>query len=396
LPLTAGQIPTSRRASVDFPDAEGADDGQDASGGNGEGNPAQDRDLAAGSRGNQGLYREIALRWRQGHAFLTFGQSLQEPVEPVVGVARTDDVLPQRHHLDQRRQHARPQHPGDDHHATAAGQFSLQRQPGAGAEESCREGRLQHLGEGRIAARMIGGLCLQAQEVVLLLHPAPMDAAQHPHGLDHLRIAQSAIGVVLGGDGLSLRGDQRRLGVLFGEVGEKDLKHGGDHRNPAEQRINQKDQNEKQQRNRRIHQRHERRRRQEIPDGAQVVESLAGAAGNTAQVGLEDRVENPLAKLPVESLAGLMHDPGARPLQQLHDDIEPQDQEGQHEQGVHTAAVDHPVIHLEHVAGWCQDQQGAKDAEQGGLHEEGFEFADGFTEFRAGFSRFHHDSRAMP
>jgi membrane-associated protease RseP (regulator of RpoE activity) len=137
-------------------------------------------------------------------------------------------------------------------------------------------------------------------------------------------------------------------------------------------------------------------RRQELADAAQVIQGLTGATGNTAQVGFENRAEDPFPELPVERLAGLMHDAAARPFEQLHDHVEPQHEQGQHQQGTGIAAVDDTVVHLEHVAGGGQNQQGAEDAEESSLLEEGLQFEDRCTEFRAAFSRSHEDSLGVP
>jgi hypothetical protein len=79
----------------------------------------------------------------------------------------------------------------------------------------------------------------------------------------------------------------------------------------------------------------------EVAHGAQILQYLGGGAGDAAQVGLEDGVEDPLVDVCVELQRDLVQHAAAHPFQGFHDEVEHDDQQGQHAQGRQAAAVHH-------------------------------------------------------
>ena len=247
----------------------------------------------------------------------------------------------------------------------------MQQQPGAQTQQQRAHDGLQKFRQRLVATGPVRRQRLQVQKLALPGHPAAVNVAQHAHGLNHLRIAQRAVGVLLGGNGVAVRGHQRRLGVALVEPADEHLQQRADNRRPAQHRADSKHQRQKHQRDRRFHQRQQRRRAEKIAQRAQVVERLQAAAGDFFQIRLEDGAENPLAQLGVELGAGLVHDLRACPFQHLHQHISAQHRQRQHGQCQVVAAVDDAVIDFEHVAAGREHQQAGKQAEPGGARKVG-------------------------
>jgi len=110
------------------------------------------------------------------------------------------------------------------------------------------------------------------------------------------------------------------------------------------------------------------------------MERLLRAARQATQIGLKNGAENAPAHPAVELHAGRPHHLTARPLQQLHHHVSAQHQQRQHHQGGVVAAVDHAVIHLQHVARRRQHQQAAHQAEPTGTHKKGPQRSDGLAQ----------------
>ena len=103
-------------------------------------------------------------------------------------------------------QHATAQNGTNDHVSCTPIELVAQQQPGSQAKKHRTGGILEKLGNCLVKTSMVGCLGLQAQKFLLLAHPALMDIAQHPHRLNHLRIAQGAVGILLGGNGAAIGG----------------------------------------------------------------------------------------------------------------------------------------------------------------------------------------------
>ena len=112
-------------------------------------------------------------------------------------------------------QHATAQNGANDHVSRTTIELVAQQQPGTQAKKHGTGGVLEKLGNRLVKTSMVGSLGLQAQKFLLLAHPALMDVAQHPHRLNHLRIAQGAVGILLGGNSTAVGGQQRRLGAAL-------------------------------------------------------------------------------------------------------------------------------------------------------------------------------------
>ena len=319
--------------------------------------------LCAGRTGHQLLDLHSAARCGQSHVLGALGDGGQQVIEARPSVAHIDHGLPLGHHLHQRRQHAPAQYRCNDHHPVATIEAVVQQQPAAQAQQQRTQGGLQQFGDGLVATGSLRGLGLQVQKLTLLVHPAGMNVAQHAHGLDDLGVAQRAVGVLLGGDGAAVGLHQRGLGATLVEPAHHRQHQGKHQRHPAQHRADQKQQHRAHQRHGHLHHGQQRGRRQKIAHLPKIVQRLLRAAGNAAQVGLENRLKNTSGQLRIQGIASGAHQFATGPLQHFHEHIHAQHQQGQHDQRGMAAAVDYAAIDFQHVASGRQHQQAGEQAE---------------------------------
>ncbi len=96
----------------------------------------------------------------------------------------------------------------------------------------------------------------------------------------------------------------------------------------------------------------------------QVVQGLRGRGAQAPEGTVEHRVEQPLVEQHVELGADPHQDPRAHQLKAPHYDEQHDEQEREQQKCRLAAAVQHAVVHLQHVDGGCQHQQVDEQAEE--------------------------------
>jgi hypothetical protein len=277
-----------------------------------------------------------------------------------------------------------PQDRGDDHHAGSTVEHVVEHREAAESQQRVAHGELPELGGGIEAAGRVRGLRLHRQHNLLSFHPRPVNIPEHAHRFNDLGIAQGAVCVLLGRNGRHVGCHQGGAGGPLIEPGQSALHDGANDRRPSEQGAHGKDQHQKNQCGREFHRGQNRGRRKKLAKGAKVLHGLRRSPGQFLQVGLERQVEKPCGHQSVQRIAGTVHDGRARPVEELHHDIRPHHQHGQHQERHVAAAVDDTVIDFKHVGTWSQHEQTGQQAEPGRPHKIRAQLRDGVAEFRWG------------
>ncbi len=340
-----------------------ADHRQHVAGAERESDSLQNRRACAGRAGDELLDLQLPARRGQGHCRAALRNVLQQLAQPRPGIAHMDHALPLRHGLEQGREHAPAQNRADDHHPFAAIEPVVQQQPAAQTQQQRAQGVLQQLAQRLEAARAFRRRCLQTQDGALRFLPAALQMAQHSHGFDDLGIAQTVVGILLGRDGLAVGLREQRPGASLVGPGDRDLQGREHYGRPTQDRTDEKQQQHHHQRDRRFHPGQQRGRVEEIANELEVMERLRRAPGDLLQACRKDGVEDAFTELCIEAYACRAHDFAARPFEHFHQCVGAEHGEGQHQQGDMVAAVDHPVVDLEHVDRRREHEQARQQAE---------------------------------
>ena len=285
---------------------------------------------------------------------------LQKRIKAGPGITHIHHRAPLCNHHHQRRQHPPTQHRAHDQHTRATGQLVIQQQPGRQPQQQRAHGRLQKLADCLESSRMVRSPRLQAQKLTLLFLPAAVNVPQHPHRLNHLRIAQRVVCIGLGPNRAAVGLQHVGRGAALIQNPHRHLQDGAQHGRPTKPRAHQKQQRHENQRNGRLHHCTHRRARQKFANGAQVVHGLNRSATQATQIARVNAVKHPVGQYLVEQLARLVHRFRARPVQRFHHHIGGHHHQRQHPQRHVAAAVHHAVVHLQHVHRGHQHQQPAQ------------------------------------
>ncbi len=320
-----------------------------------QGQATQGARLAAGRRRVQRFQQQVATRLGQFHAPLAGGEFVEQAAQPAIGIARRAPLLPHADQLVDRPQRTSHQDRAGDHHPR--GDASLHRQPGAEAEHQGLQGDAQVFTQRVDPRRALAGQALLVEERLVQPFPAPAHAAEHAHRLDHLGVAQVVAGQLAGLDRQLAGLGQRRTGGAFVEPGEGHQGQRADQREQAEPGVEEEDHQQVDREPGCVEEGEQRLAGDELAQGGQVVQRLAGLLAAGAQVAFEGGGVDPPVQLAVEAFADPHQDEAAQRLQRAHEDEHAKRHQGQHQQGDFVGRGQHAVVHLQHVQRGHQHQQ---------------------------------------
>ena len=267
-------------------------------------------------------------------------------LEPLVALARSDDLSPRADRLFDRRQ--RPAHDDRRGNHRAAGDLVLKGEVCAGAEARDLDRDPQELGEGQQHAGDIGGALLVGSDRRDLVLPAPQDCRDHAHAVDDLGVARDRLGLTMQSHGITIGALEITVCQPAVGHGRQEQQEGAAHRQPADQRMEQEGDREVDRHPGKIVERHHRRAAQEGAAHAEVAQAFH-AITRTPQPRLKAARESLGPDDTLDPAAGAAKHQCARPFQHgLEHERDNHDQR-QVDQCVGAARGQDAVEQLQHV-----------------------------------------------
>ena len=192
------------RASVDLPEPDGPTMASDSPGFELEADAVEDGFARARRQVEQLVDAQPSFRLGQQQPRALLLQAFDGGADAGIGGARLHHVAPAFDHHLERLQRAPGDDRGRDHHA--AGDAALDREIGADAEDDDLRDQPREFRGAADPDIAVERLALPLERAALLAAPMQDAFVQHPHGVDHLRVAGEGFGM-----GVRLRRAQRRL-----------------------------------------------------------------------------------------------------------------------------------------------------------------------------------------
>ena len=302
-------------------------------------------------RRSQRLHNQLPFGRRQLHVVRPGRHLLQERFKPRPRRRHTDQGTPLLHHLGQRRKQTPRQHRADDHHRRATMQGVVQQQPGPQPQQHRPHELLQQLGDGIEATCSLRSAGLKSQKSRLLFLPLGHHRRHHAHGLHDLGVAQRCLCIDLRFLGSALGFEQRLARSPLNQPGDKSLHHGTQQGCPAQQRVDQEDEHDGQHGHRHFKHGAQGGVVEKFAHGAKVVLHQQCVAHLLFEQAIEHRLIDAAGHLQLKLHPQTPEHLRADLLQHLHHGVSAEGHQGNHHQRRHVAAVDHPVVDLQHVRG---------------------------------------------
>ena len=355
----------------------------------GKGQAAHHCVLAARRHGDHAFHRHIAGRGRQRHAGAARRGFFEQIVQTGVRGARAQQLLPGANRQLHRLQRLTHQDRAGDHHA--GGQLAFDHQQGAQAQNQRLQADADELGHHIDAGVAVRGQGLVVQNAAVIAKPALADGRQHAHGFDHFGIAQIVVGESRRGHGRLVGVGQRLAGGHFGQVSQAKQQQRADQHHQPQQRVEHEAHQQINRHPRRIKEGEQAIAGQKLTHTGQIVNGLRRVAASALEVAFKRSGEHALVKLHVQAIAHADQHRRARQLQQLHQRVQAQRHQREHQQRGFVAAGQHAVIDLQHVNGRHQPQQVDDKAECAQLVKGFTEAVQRFGQLRAGCQMFFHE-----
>ena len=224
----------------------------------------------------------------------------------------------------------------------------------------------------------------------MVAKPAFANRRQHAHGFNHFGVAQVVVGKCRRGHGGLVGVGQRLAGADFSQVGQAKQQDGANQHGQPEQRVEQEAHQQVNRRPRGVKEGKQAITGEELTHIGQVVDGLRRVAASALEIAFKRSGEHPLVQHHVQLVANADQHGGAHQLQQLHQAIQRQRHQRQHQQRGFIAAGQHPVVHLQHIDGWHQAQQVDDKAECAKLIKAFAKTVQGVAQFSTGDKMFFH------
>ena len=236
--------------------------------------------------------RDGALGRRQRQRLLAGRRVGQQRLEPLPALVRLHQRAPAGEHLLDRRQRPAEQDRGRDH--AAGRELGPQDEQRAQAHDAGLDQQPRRARRARDEAAPLVGALLQHQHLVVQLAEAPLQVGQEAERGDDLPLPAHRVDLLLR---LGHQAVGRLEAAPRGEVAQHGQGHqdgGAPQAEPAEGRVQEPDQGQRDRQPGRVEQRRERRAGQGLAQLRQVAQPLAGVAGERA--GGEQRARQPSAE----------------------------------------------------------------------------------------------------
>ena len=383
-PAQHRQHPGQRLDQRGLAAARGADDADRLAGSELEGHVGQQHPARPGGGHGDGIRPQGPGRGRQLHRLGCRGQRHHRLLQAGEGGAGGDDLLPVADRRVDRGQRAGGGDGGGDDRP--GGEVAPDREEGAEAQQRRLQDHPQHARDRAEGAGDVVGPGVQVEVVAVGLGEAGDGAVGEAHRLDDVGVA--GIGL---GDGVAL--DRGGLGGLGQAAGQKLRRHGQQRqhhhaaeRQRAQERMQQVDEDQEDRHPGDVEDRGGPLAAHEAAHRVHVAAALHRLGGGIAEAGhVDDDLVGERRDLPVEPAADPHQDLGAQDVEEALEEVEPDRQRREGEQGRDAAAAERAVVDLQHVdrPGEGEDVDDPRQSEdveqhhpQAGGHRAGLAVAD--------------------